>query len=103
MSRTTQLRIVAIVLFAAAAASLTASSARAFSQENGGTTAGGNATFADPDEQIGKMFGLDKGGESSSLSSPAQFDPQSGKSNPYKNFHPDTLTSPYDPLFRPRN
>lgn len=103
MLRTTQLRFVAIVLFAVAAASLTTTSARAFSQGNGGTTGDGNAAFGDPDEQINKMFGLDKGGEASSLSSPAQFDRQPGKSNPYKNFHPDTLTSPPDPLFRPGN
>jgi hypothetical protein len=99
MLRTTQLRFVAIALFAVAAASLTITSARAFSQGNGGTSGGGDAGFADPDEQIGKMFGLDKGGEPSSLGSPAQVDP---KSNPYKNFHPDTLTSPPNP-FPPHN
>ena len=103
MLRTTQLRFVAIVLFAVAAASLTITSARAFSQGNGGTSGSGNAAFADPDEQVGKMFGLDKGGEPSSLSSPAQFDSQPGRSNPYKNFHPDSLTSPPDPLARPSN
>jgi hypothetical protein len=102
MLRSMQLRFVAIVLFAVAAASLIAASARAFSLGNGGSSEGGNATFADPDEQIGKMFGLDKGGEPSSLGSPAQFD-QSGKSNPYKNFHIDSLTSPPDPRTRPSN
>jgi hypothetical protein len=104
MSRPTQLRFVAIVLFGVAAASLIAASARAFSLGNGEATGGGNAEFADPDEQIGKMFGSDKGEESSSsLSSPAQFDPKSGKSNPYKHFHVDSLTSPPDPLSRPSN
>lgn len=99
MMRTTQLRFVAIVFFAVAAASLTTVSARAFSLGNGGTTGGGNAAFADPDEQVGKMFGLDQGGESSSsLSSPA---PQPG--NPYRHFHIDSLTSPPDPLSRPSN
>jgi len=96
-----QLRFVAIVLFAVAAASLTTSSARAFSAGNGGTTGGGNAASADPDGQVGKAFGLDQGGEPSRLGSPAQIDPQPGKSNPYKNFHTDSLTSPPDPLSRP--
>jgi hypothetical protein len=95
MLRTTQLRFVAIALFAVAAASLTTTSARAFSQGNGATSGGGDAGFADPDEQIGKMFGLDKGGEPSSLGSPAPVDP---KTNPYKTFHPDTLTSPPNPF-----
>jgi hypothetical protein len=103
MLRATQLRFVAIVLFAAAAASLTTASARAFSLGNGGTTGGGNAAFADPDEQVGKVFGLDQGGEPSSLNSPAQFHPQPGKPNPYKHFHTDNLTSPPDPLSRPSN
>lgn len=103
MLRSTQLRFVAIVLFAVAAASLIAASARAFSLGNGGATGDGSAAFADPDEQVGKMFGLDKGGEPSSLSSPAQFDPQRGKSNPYKHFHIDSLTSPPDPASRPSN
>jgi hypothetical protein len=100
MLRSTQLRFVAIVSLAVAAASLTGSSARAFSLGNGGTTDGGNAAFADPDEQVGKIFGLDQGGEPSKLSSPAQFDPQSGKPNPYKHFHFDSLTTPPDPLSR---
>jgi len=103
MLRTTQVRFVAIVLFAVAAASLTTASARAFSLGNGGTTGGGNAAVADPDEQISKMFGLDQGGEPSKLSSPAQFDPQPGKSNPYKNFHIDSLISHPNPLSRPSN
>jgi hypothetical protein len=46
------------------------------------------------------MFGLDQGGEPSKLSSPAQVDPQPGKSNPYKHFQVDSLTSPRDPLSR---
>ncbi len=52
MFRSTQLRFAAIVMFAVAAVSLTAASARAFSQGNGGTGEGGNSTFADPDEQV---------------------------------------------------
>lgn len=101
MLRSTQLRFLAIVLLAVAAASLTGVSARAFSLGNGGTAEGGNAGFADPDEQIGKMFGLDQGGEPSQVSSPAQVDAQPGKANPYKHFHVDSLTSPSpDPLSR---
>jgi hypothetical protein len=103
MLPSTQLRFVVIVLFAVATATLTAASARAFNLGNGGTTEGANAAFADPDEQISKTFGFDQGGEPSSLSSPAQFDPQQSKSNPYKHFHADSLTSPPDPLSRPSN
>jgi hypothetical protein len=98
MLRSTQLRFMAIVLFAMAAASLIAAPARAFSQGNGGATGDGNAAFGDPDEQVNKMFGLDKGGEPSSLSSPAKIDP---KSNPYRHFQADSLTSPPNPLSRP--
>jgi hypothetical protein len=101
MLRTTQLRFVAIALFAVAAASLTTTSARAFSQGNGGTSGSDNtSSFGDPDEQIGKMFGMSQGEESSSsLGSPAKVDP---KSNPYKHFQPDTLTSTPNP-FPPHN
>jgi hypothetical protein len=98
MLRSTQLRFVAIVLLAMAAASLVAAPARAFSQGNGGATGDGNAAFGDPDEQVNKAFGLDKGGEPSSLSSPAKIDP---KSSPYKNFQVDSITSPHDPFSRP--
>lgn len=99
MMRTTQLRFVAIVFFAAAVAWLTTGSARAFSVGNGGTTGGSNAAFADPDEQVGKTFGFDQGGQSSSsLSSPA-----AQPSNPYRHFHIDSLTSPPNPLSRPSN
>ena len=101
MLRSMQLRFVAIVLFAVAAALLTGVSARAFSLGNGGTTEGGNAAFGDPDEQVSKMFGLDGGGEPSKLGSPAQFDPRTAKSNPYKNFHVDSITLPPDPRSRP--
>ena len=88
MLRSMQLRFVAIVLFAVAAALLTGVSARAFSLGNGGTTDGGNAAFGDPDEQVSKMFGLDRGGEPSKLGSPAQFDP--GRPN---QTHTRTFTS----------
>jgi cytolysin (calcineurin-like family phosphatase) len=100
MLRSSQLRFVAIVLLAMAAASLIGASARAFSLGNG-ATGGANTGFADPDEQIGSMLGLDKGGEPSELGGPAQFDPR--QSNAYKHFHIDSLTSPPDPLSRPSN
>jgi hypothetical protein len=103
MLRPTQLRFAAIALFAVAAASLIAAPARAFSLGNGGATEG-NAAFADPDEQVGKMFGLGNTEESSSrLSSPGQFAAQPGKANPYLRFHADSLASPPDPLSRPSN
>jgi hypothetical protein len=102
MLRSTQLRFVAIVLFALAA-SLIATSARAFSLGNGGTTEGGNTSFADPDEQVGKALGLDKSEEPSPLGSPAPINSGPGKSNPYKNFHIDSLASPPNPLSRPSN
>ena len=57
MFRSTQLRFAAIALFAVAAVSLTAASARAFSQENGGAGGGDNSTFVDPDEQV-NIFGF---------------------------------------------
>jgi hypothetical protein len=101
MLRSMQLRFVAIVLFAVAVALLTGVSARAFSLGNGGTAEGGNAAFGDPDEQVSKMFGLDQSGEPSKLGSPAQFDPRTAKTNPYKNFHVDSITSPPDPRSRP--
>jgi hypothetical protein len=102
MLRSTQLRFVATVVLAMAAASLIAAPARAFSQGNGAAAGDGNAAFGDPDDQVNKAFGLDdKGGEPSSLSSPEQFAPQAGKSNPYQNFQADSLASPHDPFSRP--
>ena len=104
MFRSTQLRFVAIVLFAVAAVSLTAASARAFSQGNGGTGEGGNSAFADPDEQVNNIFGLgfDQGGHPSGLGS-VQLGTQQGQLTPFKHFHIDSLTSPPDPLSRPSN
>jgi hypothetical protein len=51
MLRLTQLRYAAFALFAMAAVSLTAASARAFTQENLSTGRIGNSRFADPDNQ----------------------------------------------------
>ena len=56
MFRSTQLRFAAIVLFAVAAVSLTAVSAKAFSQENLNISGAGNSRFADPDDQV-RNFG----------------------------------------------
>jgi hypothetical protein len=102
MLRLTQLRFAAIVLFAMAAVSLTAASARAFSQGNSGTGEGSNSTFADPDEQV-NIFG--HGGEAQPFGSngSVQFSPQQGKLTPFKHFQSNGLTSPPDPLSRPGN
>lgn len=99
--RSTQFRLAAMVLFAAVAISLTAASARAFNQQNGGTGQGGNAAFADPDEQVNNMFGFGEANEPSALSGAGQFGPQHG--DPFKHFQTDSLTSPPDPLSRPSN
>lgn len=99
MFRSTQLRFAAIVLVAMATVSLTAASARAFSQGNGGTGEGSNSTFADPDEQV-NIFGFDQGAQPSGLGS-VQVGTQQGQLTPFKHFHIDSLTSPPDPLSRP--
>ena len=56
MFRSTQLRFAVIALFAVAAVSLTAVSARALNEESSGAGESGNSTFADPDEQV-NIFG----------------------------------------------
>ena len=99
MFRSRQLRFAAIVLFAVAAASLTAPSARAFSQGNGGTGEGGNSTFADPDEQVNIFgFGFDQAAQPSGLNGPVQVGPQQGQ---FKHFQIDSLTSPPRSPFPP--
>jgi hypothetical protein len=102
MFHSTQLRFAAIALFAVAAVSLSAASARAFSQENGGTGGGGNSTFADPDQQV-NIFGFDQGSQPSGLSGPVQISPQQGQLTPFKHFQSNGLSSPPDPLSRPSN
>ena len=62
MFRSTQFRFAVIALFAVAAVSLTAVSARALSQESNGAGESGNSTFADPDEQV-NIFGHGQGGD----------------------------------------
>jgi hypothetical protein len=102
MFRTTQLRFATIALFAAAAVSLTAASARAFNQENGGVGGGSNSTFADPDEQV-NIFGYGGGAQPSGLNGPVQFGAPQGLT-PFKHFQSDGLSSsPPDPLSRPSN
>jgi hypothetical protein len=97
MFRTTQLRFATIALFAAAAVSLTAASARAFNQENGGAGGGSNSTFADPDEQV-NIFGYGGGAQPSGLNGPVQFGAQQGLT-PFKHFQSDGLSSsPPDPF-----
>jgi hypothetical protein len=100
-----QLRFAAIVLLATAAISLTAASARAFNQGNGGTSAGSNSSFADPDEQINNIFGFgfDQGPQPSGLAGSAQFGSQQGQPTPSRHFQSNGLTSPPDPLSRPSN
>jgi hypothetical protein len=102
MFRSTQLRFPAAVLFAVAAVSLTAASALAFNQGNGGTGEGGNSTFADPDERV-NILGFDQGTQSSGLNGSVQFSPRLGQPNPFKHFQSNGLTSPSDPLSRPSN
>jgi hypothetical protein len=92
----------AIVLFAVVAISLSAASARAFSQGNGGTDGGGNSTFADPDERV-NIFGFDQGAQPSGLSGSAQFGPQQSQLTRFKHFQSNGLSSPPDPLSRPSN
>jgi hypothetical protein len=100
--RSTQLRFAAIVLFATATVSLTAVSARAFSQGNGGTGEGGNSAFADPDEQV-NIFGFDQGPQPTGLSGSVQVGPQQSQQTPFKHSQINSLTSPPDPLSRPGN
>jgi hypothetical protein len=105
MFRSTQLRSAMIALFAVAAVSLTTASARAFSQENGGSAGGENSTFADPDEQI-NIFGYGAGAQPFGSNGSVQFDAQQaqqGRLNALKHFQSNGLTSPPDPLTRPSN
>jgi hypothetical protein len=56
MFRSTQARFAVTVVCAIASVSLAAASARAFSQESGGSGGSENSTFSDPDEQV-NIFG----------------------------------------------
>ena len=99
MNRSTQLRFAAAVLFGLAAVSLTGLPARAFSQGSGGTDEGGNSGFADPDEQV-NILGFDQGPQPTGLSGSVQHSPRQDQ---YKNYRPDSLALPPDPLSRPGN
>lgn len=99
MFRSTKLRFALIALCAVVAVSLTAASAGAFSQANGGTRGSGNSTFADPDEQV-NIFGFGQGAQPSGS---VQFGAQQRQLTPFKHFQSDGLGSPPDPLSRPSN
>jgi hypothetical protein len=102
MFRSAKVRFAVIALFAVAAVSLTAASAGAFSQGNGGIGEGSNSTFADPDDQI-NIFGQKGEAQAFGSNGPVQFDPQRGQLTPFKHFQSNGLTSPPDPLTRPSN
>ena len=104
MFRSTQLRLAAMVLISVATVSLTAVSARAFSQGNGGTDEGGNSAFGDPDDQVNIFgFGFDQGPQPSGLNGSVQVGPQQSQLTPFKHFQINSLSSPPDPLSRPGN
>ena len=100
MFRSTQFRFAAIALFAVAAVSLTAVSARAFSQENLGSGGGGNSTFADPDQQVNN-FG--HGVHPFGSNGPAvNFGAQQGQLNPFGRFQGNGFNSQLpEPYSRP--
>jgi hypothetical protein len=100
MFRSTQLRFAAIALFAVAAISLTAASARAFSQENLGAGGGRNSTFADPDEQVNN-FG--RGAHPFGSNGPVvQFGAQQGRLTPFGRYQGNGFNSPPpEPYSRP--
>lgn len=103
MFRLTHLRFATIVLLAVASVSLTAASARAFSQQNGGTGEDVNSTFADPDDQVNLFgYGFDQGAQPSGLSGSVQIGPQQW-TNYFTHFQINSLTSPSNPLSRPSN
>ncbi len=102
MFRSTKLRFAVIGLFAVVAVSLTAASAGAFSQENGGAGGGANSAFADPDEQV-NIFGYGQGAQPFGSNGSVQFGAQQRQLTPFKHFQSNGLGSPPDPLSRPSN
>jgi hypothetical protein len=103
MLRSRQTRFALTIVFAVAAVSLAAASARAFSQESGGSAGGGNSTFSDPDEQV-NILGQGAEPQSFGSSGSVQYDPQQkGRLNALKHLQINSLTSPPDPLSRPGN
>jgi hypothetical protein len=100
MLRSMPLRFAAVVLIAAAAVSLSAASAWAFSQENlqsGGT---GNAAIADPDDQFTNSG---QGAHPFGPNGPTlQFGVQQRTVAPFGSFQGDDRDgSPPDPYFHP--
>jgi hypothetical protein len=91
MLRSMQLRFAAIALFAVAAVSLTAASARAFSLESGG------AGIADPDQQV-NIFGYGV-----TTIRFEWFGAQRDRLNAFKHFQSNGLTTPPAPLSRPHD
>jgi hypothetical protein len=103
MLRSTQARVALTVAFAMIAISLAAASARAFSQESGGSGGSENSTFSDPDEQV-NIFGQGAEPQSFGSSGSVQYDArQQGRLNAFKHPQINSLTSPPDPLSRPGN
>jgi hypothetical protein len=103
MFRSTQARFAVTIVFAIAAVSLAAASARAFSQESGGPGGSENSTFSDPDEQV-NIFGQGAEPQSFGSNGSVQYDPgQRGRLNALKHLQINSLTSPADPLSRPGN
>ena len=100
MFRSTKVRFAVIALFSVAAVSLTAASARAFSQGNSGAGEGGNWTFADPDEQV-NIFGYGAGAQQFEPSGAGQIGTQPGQLTPLKHFQSDGTRFPAGPPFSP--
>lgn len=100
MFRSTQLRFAVMALLAVAVVSLTAASARAFSQENLGAGGGGNSRFADPDERVNN-FGT--GAHLFGSNGPVvQFGAQQGQLVPFGRFQGNGFNSPPpEPYARP--
>jgi hypothetical protein len=100
--RLTQLHFAAVAL-AIAAISLTAPTARAFTQENLNASPDGNSRFADPDDQV-KNFG--QGSRPFGPGGPSlQFGVQQGGTmSPFGRFQGNSLNNNYpppDPYSRP--
>ncbi len=101
MLRSMHLRFAVVALIAAAAVSLSAASAWAFSQQNQQTGVTGNSNFADPDDQFTNA------GQGAHLFGPngptVQFGVQQGPVSPFGGFQDNDHYngSPPDPYYRP--
>jgi hypothetical protein len=84
MLRLSQIRFATFVLFGVAVLSLSAASARAFSQQSLGTGQNGNSGFADPDDQV-RNFG--RGAQPFGQNGPSvQFGVHQGPLTPFGHF-----------------